>query len=214
MHRGACEQYIFQSYNPSTFNAMHFDESQCEKENEQAEDRRVSNFTLLVLLVVFKWHHCSEGVKTHFFGWKSWSIVYAYKTQSSPQEERLWGIIPSFIIVHKRKDCEVLFLPLSLSLSVYRPKQQSVIIDSVATELRVTQGFNKRCSMNERNRKMDGTWKKQKAVLLFSSPQFCFLFACFFCLFGGFLYLWYHHGASHFAPHRCFTCQISDKGLF
>ena len=36
----------------------------------------------------------------------------------------------------------------------------------------------------------------------------------FFCLFGGFLYLWYHHGASHFTPHRCFTRQISDKGLF
>ena len=212
---------------------MHFDESlftcQCEKENEQAEDRRVSNFTLLVLLVVFKWHHCSEGVKTHFFGWKSWSIVYAYKTQSSPQEERLWGIIPSFIIV-------IVGVSAQTAISYHWQccdwtESNTGFQQKVQHEWKEPKNGwylkqTKRCcvaefttvlflaSMNEENRKMDGTWKKQKVVLLFSSPQFCFLFACFFCLFGGFLYLWYHHGASHFAPHRCFTCQISDKGLF
>ena len=72
-------------------------------------------------------------------------------------DERV-GPLPTHIkhgAVHKRKDCEVLFLPLSLS--VYQPQQQSVVIDSVMTELRVTQGVNKRCSMNEENRKMDGT---------------------------------------------------------
>ena len=40
MHVRACKQYISRSYNTSTFNAMHFDESpftcQCEKENKMA----------------------------------------------------------------------------------------------------------------------------------------------------------------------------------
>ena len=60
MHRCACKQYIFWSYNTSTCNAMHFDGYlfTCQCKNEGL---RISDFTLL--LVGFKSHHVSEGIK-------------------------------------------------------------------------------------------------------------------------------------------------------
>jgi len=60
MHGHACKQYIFWSYNTSTFSAVRFDKAsftcQCE-----TEDKRVSN--LARLWAIFKQHPGSEGVK-------------------------------------------------------------------------------------------------------------------------------------------------------
>jgi len=48
MHRRAYKQYIFRSYNTSTFNAMRFDENpftfQHEKENQKAYGFQISHF--------------------------------------------------------------------------------------------------------------------------------------------------------------------------
>ena len=59
----ACKQYLFRSYNISTFNVIRFDENpflcQCEKDNKKA--LKVSNLALL--LVVFKRHRGSVRVK-------------------------------------------------------------------------------------------------------------------------------------------------------
>ena len=44
----ACKEYIFQSYNTSTFSAMRFDENpftcQCEKENKKVSGFQISHF--------------------------------------------------------------------------------------------------------------------------------------------------------------------------
>ena len=67
MHGRACAQTMFQSCNTATFNAIRFDENaftcQCEKKRKKRRCLRVSNFILL--LVVFKIHHGSEGVKPY-----------------------------------------------------------------------------------------------------------------------------------------------------
>ena len=100
----------------------------------------------------------TEGFQISHYYWLFSSDIVAVKGLKLTSLDNRVGALPTHIKhspVHKRKDCVVLFLPLSLS--VYQPQQQSVIIDSVATELRVAQSFNKRCSMNEENRKMDGT---------------------------------------------------------
>ena len=48
MQGRACEQYIFWSYNATTFNAMHFDEDpftcQCEKEDKKAYGLQILHF--------------------------------------------------------------------------------------------------------------------------------------------------------------------------
>ena len=68
MHGHACKQHIFpifQSYKTSTFNDVRFEENPftCQCENRQ-DCLSVSNFVLL--WVIFKWHHGSEGVKYKF----------------------------------------------------------------------------------------------------------------------------------------------------
>ena len=64
-------QYIFHSCDTSAYNAVRFDENrftcQCKKRKQNC--LKVSNFALLI--VVFKWHHCSEGVKSPFVGNKN-----------------------------------------------------------------------------------------------------------------------------------------------
>ena len=62
MHGRACKECIFWSCNTSASNAVHFDENPftCQVKRRQ-KGSRVSNFALL--LVIFKWHHGSEGVK-------------------------------------------------------------------------------------------------------------------------------------------------------
>ena len=64
-------QYIFHSCDTSAYNAVRFDENhftcQCKKRKQNC--LKVSNFALL--MVVFKWHHCSEGVKSPFAGNKN-----------------------------------------------------------------------------------------------------------------------------------------------
>ena len=51
MHGCTCKQYIFQSYDISTFNAMHFDDnpSTCQGKKNKTKKKgiRVSNFELL-----------------------------------------------------------------------------------------------------------------------------------------------------------------------
>ena len=46
MHTRACKQYIFRSYNTSTFNAMPFDGDpltcRCEEEDKKAEEFQIS----------------------------------------------------------------------------------------------------------------------------------------------------------------------------
>ena len=48
MHGRACKQYIFRSYNTSTFNAMRFDENrltrQCENEDRNSSGFQISHF--------------------------------------------------------------------------------------------------------------------------------------------------------------------------
>ena len=62
MHGRACKECIFQSYSTSASNAVHFDENPFTYQvKRRQKGSRVSNFALL--LVVFKWHHGSEGVK-------------------------------------------------------------------------------------------------------------------------------------------------------
>jgi len=63
MHGYTCKLCIFRSCNKSAFNAIRFDFLKI-LSNASAKRRqkvlRVSNFS--PLLVVFKWHHDSEGV--------------------------------------------------------------------------------------------------------------------------------------------------------
>ena len=63
MHGCACEQYMFRSYDASTFTAMTFDENPftCHTKKEVPNPKRsqVSQWVLLV----FKWHRGREGVK-------------------------------------------------------------------------------------------------------------------------------------------------------
>ena len=63
MHRRTCKQYIFRSYSTSTFYAVWFHENSFTCPCEKAEKRLnlFSNFTLL--LVLFEWHHGSDGAK-------------------------------------------------------------------------------------------------------------------------------------------------------
>ena len=87
MYGRTSKQYIFRSCNTSTFNAMCFDENSfpCQSKKKERKKKkkclRVSNFAHLI--VVFKWHHGSEGVN----GWKDfnsmqWKFIGTHQTSS------------------------------------------------------------------------------------------------------------------------------------
>ena len=71
------QEFIFRSYRPSTFNAVRFDQNPFTLlvQKRRQKGLRVSNLALL--MVVFKWHHGSEGVNqlvSH--GWSMIMIIF------------------------------------------------------------------------------------------------------------------------------------------
>ena len=112
IHGSACKEYISGPI-ASTFNVLHFYDysstCQCNNNNNNNKNRRrrkglrVWNFALL--LVVFKWHHGSEGVKhshcgihskltkhlQEFFGWLVLGISSCYCRKERQINIDPWG---------------------------------------------------------------------------------------------------------------------------
>ena len=79
MHRRVCKQYIFHSYNIYfQWYVFWWKSFYMTEQKIRQKQLRVSDFALL--LVIFKWHHGSEGVKDPVVHVRVW-----WRTEASEQ---------------------------------------------------------------------------------------------------------------------------------